>query len=83
MLTKDEGGAATPLTAGKQVLCYSQTWDCASYVSLPGNIAHILFGIHNVLELINLEESRPLLKSFFFFRGQRNGNARRKCRSKP
>jgi len=35
MLTKDEGGAATPLTAGKQVLCYSQTWDCASYVSLP------------------------------------------------
>jgi len=35
MLTKDEGGAATPLTAGKQVLCYSQTWDCASYISLP------------------------------------------------
>ena len=53
MLTKDEGGAATPLTAGKQVLCYSQTWDCASYVSLPGNIAHILFGIQNVLELIS------------------------------
>ena len=52
MLTKDEGGSATPLTAGKQVLCYSQTWDCASYVSLPGNIAHILFGIHNVPDLI-------------------------------
>ena len=53
MLTKDEGGSATPLTAGKQVLCYSQTWDCASYVSLPGNIAHLLFGVHNVPELIN------------------------------
>ena len=52
MLTKDEGGSATPLTAGKQVLCYSQTWDCASYVSLPGNIAHLLFGVHNVPELI-------------------------------
>ena len=38
MLTKDEGGDTRPLTAGRQVLCYSQTWDCATYVSLPGNI---------------------------------------------
>ena len=67
MLTKDEGGAATPLTAGKQVLCYSQTWDCASYVSLPGNIAHILFGIHNVLELIKiLKNLDPYLNPSFF-----------------
>jgi len=35
MLTKDEGGDTRPLTAGRQVLCYSQTWDCATYVSLP------------------------------------------------
>merc|ERR1711997_592682 len=35
LLTKDEGGDTRPLTAGRQVLCYSQTWDCATYVSLP------------------------------------------------
>ena len=38
MLTKDEGGDTRPLTAGRQVLCYSQTWDCATYVSLPGKL---------------------------------------------
>ena len=67
MLTKDEGGSAIPLTQGKQVLCYSQTWDCASYISLPGNIAHILFGITNVLELINLDPGLNLSLFFIMF----------------
>jgi len=35
MLTKDEGGSGKPLTHGLQVLCYSQTWDCATYLSFP------------------------------------------------
>jgi len=35
MLTKDEGGDSKPMTDGKQVLLYSQTWDCATYIGLP------------------------------------------------
>jgi len=35
LLTKDEGGSTAPLTDGKQVLLYSQTWDCATFVTLP------------------------------------------------
>ena len=38
MLTKDEGGSGKPLTHGIQVLCYSQTWDCATYLSFPGTV---------------------------------------------
>jgi len=44
MLTKDEGGSNLPLTHGKQVLCYSQTWDCACYVSLPAGKEMIMPG---------------------------------------
>merc|ERR1711963_883720 len=29
------GGSGKPLTHGIQVLCYSQTWDCATYLSFP------------------------------------------------
>lgn len=35
ILTKDEGGDSAPVTSGRQVLVYSQTWDCSSYLELP------------------------------------------------
>ena len=42
MLTKDEGGSGKPLTHGIQVLCYSQTWDCATYLSFPGTVFNLV-----------------------------------------
>ena len=45
ILTKDEGGLAQPLPKEKQVLCFSKTWDCASFVDLTGeslSFAHCL-----------------------------------------
>ena len=35
-MTKDEGGDDQPITNGRQLLCYSQTWDCAAFIGLEG-----------------------------------------------
>ena len=47
LLTKDEGGSTAPLTDGKQVLLYSQTWDCATFVTLPGDLLLEISYCHN------------------------------------
>merc|ERR1719150_127114 len=36
LMTKDEGGDDQPITNGRQLLCYSQTWDCAAFIGLEG-----------------------------------------------
>lgn len=34
LMTKDEGGDDQPITNGRQLLCYSQTWDCPAFIWL-------------------------------------------------
>ena len=36
ILTKEEGGLASPITNEKALTCFSKTWDCVGYVYLSG-----------------------------------------------
>jgi len=36
LMTQEEGGRKKPCTADMQLMCFSKTWDCPSFVSLVG-----------------------------------------------
>merc|ERR1711868_153697 len=41
LMTPDEGGRKKPCTKDMQLICFSKTWDCASYVELEGKVTDI------------------------------------------
>jgi elongation factor Tu len=51
LMTKEEGGSARPLLHEKIVLCFSKTWDCATFVELENNKDMVMPGEDSTITL--------------------------------
>ncbi|CAM6054373.1 unnamed protein product [Sphagnum tenellum] len=58
LMTKDEGGSARPISNEKNVMCFSKTWDCSTFITLEGDKDMVMPGEDCQ---INMKLNRPMV----------------------